>query len=408
MANAVVMPKAGISVESCIIGSWKKNIGDEVKIGDILFDYETDKASFECESTAEGVLLGIFFEDGDEVPCLVNVCAIGENGENISALKPDNENADVETNVVGTNSVRPDEIDSEIPSSNKQFVVSQTKKASFVSPRAKMLAEKLKIDPYSISPTGPNGRVIVRDVETAVNECRNAGMQNAGNGNYSDVKFSGIRKAIAKTMTKSLSEIPQLTHQHSFDATEILNLRKEYKISSDKSGVTLNDMILFAVSRVLKSHEDINAHLINGDTLRKFDAVHLGVAVDTPRGLMVPVIFDADKKSITEISNEMKKLDEAAINGSISPDLLQGATFTISNLGTLGVEMFTPVINPPQVAILGVCGITTGIKSSGKDIEPYQKMGLSFTYDHRAIDGAPASRFVSDLCKELEGFRDIL
>ena len=142
--------------------------------------------------------------------------------------------------------------------------------------------------------------------------------------------------------------------------------------------------------------------------MRYFKHINLGIAVDTPRGLMVPTLFESETKSITQISIESKALSKSAIDGTIGPDLLQGGTFTISNLGALGIESFTPVINPPQVALLGVCCITERIRTVYGQITAYPAMGLSLTYDHRAVDGAPASRFLKDLVNALENFELLL
>ena len=223
----------------------------------------------------------------------------------------------------------------------------------------------------------------------------------------SDVKFSGVRKATAKGMTKSLSTMAQLTNCHSFDATAILALRKQLKANAEAMGmpnITLNDMILFAVSRVIKNHPDLNATMPEENVLRKYTHVNLGMAVDTPKGLFVPTIFHADEMSLAEISVEAKRVAKLCQEGKATPDLLAGATFTVSNVGSLGVEMFTPIINPPQVGILGVCGTITRIKEVNGEIKPYQAMPLCLTYDHRAVDGSPASRFMKELCSALENF----
>ena len=168
-------------------------------------------------------------------------------------------------------------------------------------------------------------------------------------------------------------------------------------------------MVLFAVSRVLKECQALNAHLLPDLTLRVFSQVNLGVAMDTPRGLMVPTIFGADQMSLVQISQTVKALAAQAREGSISPDLLQGASFTVSNLGNFGVESFTPVINPPQTGILGVGSITDRVRRdvSGA-LEVYPAMGLSLTYDHRALDGAPAARFMKTLCAKLSQFTTLL
>lgn len=416
MANAVIMPKAGITVESCIIGTWEKKVGDQVKVGDILFTYETDKASFECESTEEGTLLEIFFQDGDEVPCLMNVCAVGNVGEDCSALRPDGGAAPAAEAEVApapaANEVK------DVPAAVAETTVSADGKVA-VSPRAKKLAERAGVDASLATPTGPNGRIIERDVRTlmdnpaaakAVAETAAPTVQAAPEAEYEDVKFSGIRRAISKSMHTSLSTMAQLTHNTSFDATAILNYRKQLKAAEDEcSGITLGDIVLYAVSRTLLNHPDLNAHMLDDNNIRLFKHVNLGVAVDTPRGLMVPTIFHADEMSLLEISKAVKELAAQCREGNISPDKLAGGTFTVSNLGNMGVESFTPVINPPQTGILGVCGTDDRVRK-GKDgsIEIYPAMGLSLTYDHRAVDGTPAARFQKELGYNLEHFTTLL
>jgi pyruvate dehydrogenase E2 component (dihydrolipoamide acetyltransferase) len=224
---------------------------------------------------------------------------------------------------------------------------------------------------------------------------------------YEDVAFTGIRRAISKSMTASLRDIPQLTHNFSFDASAMLKYRETLKTGAEKLGlpnITLNDMILFAVSRLLKKHPDLNAHMPDANTLRRFSSVNLGMAVDTPRGLLVPVIKNADTLSLSEIAVEAKRLAKAAQDGTLTPDEMSGGTFTISNLGSFGVESFTPVINPPQTGILGVNNIVQRVKEQNGNISVYPAMGVSLTYDHRAVDGAPASRFGQDLCSMLTQF----
>ncbi len=416
MANVVVMPKAGITVESCIIGTWEKKVGDSIKVGDILFTYETDKASFECESTAEGTLLEIFYNEGDEVPCLVNVCAVGNPGEDCSALRPDSGAAPAAV---------AEEKTVEAEKKEEAAYVAPTASAgekSAISPRAKKLAERAGVDASLATPTGPNGRVIERDVRTLMeNPVVSAVKEEAAvaapvakvaeaEAEYTDVKFSGIRMAISKSMHTSLSTIAQLTHTNSFDATTILAYRKMLKAAEGEyAGITLGDIVLYAVSRTLLNHPDLNAHMLDNNHIRLFKHVNLGVAVDTPRGLMVPTIFHADQKSLLEISKEVKALAAQCREGNISPDKLTGGTFTVSNLGNLGVESFTPVINPPQTGILGVCCTTDRVrKAKDGSIEVYPAMTLSLTYDHRAVDGSPAARFQKELAQNLENFTALL
>ena len=395
--ETVVMPKAGITVESCIIGEWLKKVGDQIKVGDVLFTYETDKASFECESTAEGELLEILYQEGDEVPCLEPVCKIGVKGA--AAAAPAASNA-----------------------------------GAAVSPRARKLAATAGVDATLATGTGPNGRIIERDVRElmanppapaaapavaaapaaapvpAAAPAPAAAAAPEAEAEYKDVKFSGIRRAISKSMTTSLHTMAQLTHNTSFDATCILNYRKQLKAAGgDYAGITLGDIILYAVSRTLLNHPDLNANMLDDNNIRIFNHVNLGVAVDTPRGLMVPTIRHADEMSLLEISKAVKELAAECRSGAISPDKLSGGSFTVSNLGNMGVESFTPVINPPQTGILGVCGTIDRVRK-GKDgsIEIYPAMGLSLTYDHRAVDGTPAAKFQKELGFNLENFTVLL
>jgi pyruvate dehydrogenase E2 component (dihydrolipoamide acetyltransferase) len=222
-------------------------------------------------------------------------------------------------------------------------------------------------------------------------------------GGYTDVKITNIRKVIAKSMHASLSEMAQLTLNSSFDATNLLAYRAKLKANGEALGlskITINDMILYAAARVLPNYPEINANLID-NTFRKYKHANIGMAVDTDRGLLVPVIFGSDTLTLAELSAQAKTLAGKAREGKLSPDEMSGGSFTISNLGSMGVESFTPVINPPQTAILGVCCTTNRLNAEGK---VYPAMGLSLTFDHRAVDGAPAAKFLKELCTALENF----
>ena len=433
MATPVIMPRQGQSVESCIITSWNKKVGDTVEKGEILFSYETDKSSFDEPAPESGKLLAIFHEEGDDVPCLENVCVIGADGEDASAFAPAGDAASAPAPVVENAPV------AEAPKAEDAPVAASASGA--ISPRARALAEKTGADLLKATPTGPNGRIIERDVVSlldrgltvsgaAATEYKSAVEGSGANGKvvladlsapktpvkaaasqapaaeYEDVKMPNIRKIIAKQMCASLTGMAQLTFNSSFDATKLLALRKSLKAGAEKMGlanITLNDIILYAVSRVLKypKHRGYNAHCLD-DTVRYFNSVNLGIAVDTERGLMVPTVFGADKMSLNEISKEAKSVITAAQSGKINPDYLTGATFTVSNLGSLGIESFTPIVNPPQTAILGVDCVTKRIKEvDGEDVV-YPAMGLSLTVDHRVLDGADAARFLQDLGYALE------
>lgn len=220
---------------------------------------------------------------------------------------------------------------------------------------------------------------------------------------YKDVKLKPIRKVIAKNMHSSLQEMAQLTLNASFDATNVLAARKAFKASSDEETqkITINDIVLYAVAQVLPKYPELNAHFMV-DFIRNFNVVNLGMAVDTPRGLMVPNIFKADSMSLLEISRAAKGLKEGALTGKLDMSVITNGTFTVTNLGAMGVESFTPVINPPQVGILGVCTTVYRVNPEGK---VYPAMGLSLTFDHRALDGGPAARFLKDLCDYLAQFK---
>ena len=433
MATLVLMPKVGITVESCVITKWHKQKGDAVKKGDVLFSYETDKASVDEEASEDGILLDIFSTEGDDVPCLTGVAVIGKEGEDYSDLIPKGDAQEEPEE-------KAEEVKEEKAEVKVEAVASGEKSADYkASPRAKNYAAKHGVDLSSVAPTGPYGRIVEADVKNAVENgtvltSAAAGLGKdasgiAGTGiggrvtvgdlasgttqtaaaNVPDVEIvplPNIRKVIAKSMMTSLSTTAQLTNSSSFDATAIMNYRKVLKATDESLGlnkITINDIILFACSRVLKNHRSLNANLI-GEEMHYFNSVNLGMAVDTERGLLVPTIFNADKMTLAEISAKSKELSAAAKSGNLSPDLMRGASFTISNLGTLGVESFTPVINPPQTGILGVCTIVDKVKMVDGEIKVYPSMGLSLTYDHRVVDGAPAGRFVQELKQVLENF----
>ena len=422
-AKPVTMPKAGITVESCILTKWNVKVGDKVKVGDVMFSYETDKSSFDFQAEIEGEVLAIFCEEGDEVPVLSNVCAVGEHGEDASCLAPGGAApaAVEEVKVAAPAAV------AATPAPAAAAAVSADGRI-FASPRAKVLAEKLGVNLKDATATGPNGRIIERDIrEASVNAkaapaeavAAPAPAQAAAPAAapapaaddfkaYKDEKMSNIRKVIAKNMVMSLSTMAQLTHTISFDCTNVMAFRKFLKDNAEilkLPNITVNNIIVYAASRVLKKHRDLNAHLINGDTMRYFEHVNMGIATDTPRGLLVPTLFGADTMSLSEIAIKSKKLSQDAIDGKLSPEYLTGGSFTVSNVGTMGIESFTPVVNPPQTGILGVNTLETRIKLGKEgEIIPYTAMALSLSYDHRALDGAPASRFLKDLKDYLENF----
>lgn len=409
MAELVIMPRQGQSVESCIITEWKKKKGDTVSEGDVLFSYETDKSAFDEKAAVSGTILEIFAGEGDDVPCLDPVCVIGAPGEDYSSLVPKKEEPKADEKPAAA--AEPEKTKAEVPAAAPAAATDGRLK---ISPRARRLAEKAGADPALATATGPNGRIIERDINAlldrgpAAPEAAQKAAPAAPAAEYEDVKIPNIRKVIARSMHASLSEMAQLTLNSSFDAGCILSLRASLKAGGEAAGlnnITINDMILYAVSRTILAHRDVNANYLESEgVIRYFAHANLGVAVDTPRGLIVPTLFNADTLSLNELSGKAKELIKAAQSGSVSPDLLTGGSFTVTNLGSLGIESFTPVINPPQTAILGVDCVTRRVKQvAGRDVF-YDAMGLSLTFDHRALDGAPAAKFLKDLCFNLEHF----
>ena len=454
MAVVVIMPKQGQSVESCIITELKKKKGDTVQKGDILFSYETDKASFEEESPVGGVVLECFYGEGDEVPVLENMMVIGEPGEDISSLLVEREAPD-DGSKEGTDpqgddfssggiveSVATVALTGDAPRQRESSASLDVQPGtSPVSPRARKLAEKNAVDISILSGSGPKGRIVEKDVQAVLQDrpkmtplakklAVEQGMlpQSSGTGlagtarasdlfapvnsvygkDYEDRKISNMRKIIARSMHASLQNSAQLTHHLGADARRMLALRKKVKAMLEEGqidiNITLNDMVCFSVIKALKKFPNVNTHFL-GDSIRYFNKIHLGLAVDTDRGLMVPVVRNADDLSITGLARQFKEIAATCRNGSVNPDILspEAGSFTVSNLGNYGVEMFTPVINLPQSAILGVNTIVPRPKDIGDGVYAFVPfIGLSLTYDHRSLDGGEATRFLKQIAVEIE------
>ncbi len=444
MATPVIMPRQGQSVESCIITQWLKNKGDQVAVGDLLFSYETDKAAFDEESALAGTLLDVFFEEGDEVPVLTNVCVIGNEGENIDEFRPVSGMVFAESKVEPETEKEETSVQETVEIREEDVTTGKLK----ASPRARKLAGEKSVILDKLKGTGPKERIIERDVMAAetsqpvITPLAKKKMEmdhlaydaakfskgdrvtskdlykaeqkvTADNSEYKRIPLSNIRKIIADAMHRSLQDSAQLTHHMGADARMMLELRswvKKEKESGNVPNITLNDMVCYATIKALQSNPDANAHF-TGDAILQFAPVHLGIAVDTDRGLMVPVLKNAQDFSLAGLSRSLKKIAEQCQTGKIDPDLLspEAATFTVSNLGVYGVEMFTPVLNLPQVGILGVNTITLRPADTGGGVPgfvPY--IGLSLTYNHQALDGAPASRFLKAIKDEIEKFDPVI
>ena len=439
MATIVVMPQLGNSVESCIIVEWMIAEGDTVSVDQTLASIETDKSTMEVPSTAEGTVLKLLWEEGDEVPVKDPLIIVGEPGEDISGLVPGGDAAPAEA-------AAPAEQAAAAPEAAAPAFATE-RATGAVSPRARALAASNGVDASAIAEgSGPHGRVIERDVAAAIaagpvltSAARAAGVSaaegtgiggrvsvaDAGRtaeaapadavaapaaaadfpGASTSAPLKGVRKVVAKRMMESLTSTAQLTLNTTANAAGILAMRKKVKNADEALGlnkITLNDLVCFAVSRTLLKYPVFNAHLEDG-VLTEFEQVHLGFACDTPRGLLVPVIRSAQALGLKAFSDEAKRLAGGAIEGSLSPEFLSGGTFTVSNIGSFGIETFTPVINLPQTAILGVGAITPRptVAADGS-IGVEQRLNLSLTIDHQVIDGADGARFLRDLVAAIE------
>jgi len=405
MAIPVLMPKQGQSVETCIITRWFKNKGDRIESGDILFSYETDKAAFEMESPGNGILLETFFDEGAEVPVLVNVAVIGQPGEEIESFCPGNN--PLKESIT---TAKPEK-DPEHAAESASFTKPSADTRIRISPRARLMAEEKEIDYENLRGSGPGGRIILGDIEKAASGAVRTIKPVPSEGtDYTEQPLSNVRKLVAKAMHASLQNSAQLTHHMSADVRRLLEARRKIKeglaAGTVKQDITLNDMICWCVIKALKKFPEANSHFL-GESLRTFNKVHLAIAVDTKRGLMVPAIRNAGEMDLVQLSMELKSAAESCRKGSIDPELIKStaASFTVSNLGSYGVEMFTPVINLPQTAILGVCTIINRPADLGNNtfgFVPY--IGLSLTYDHRAIDGGPATLFLKEIKEQIEKF----
>ncbi len=403
MATTVLMPKQGQSVESCLIIKWNKKEGDKVKAEEPICEVETDKAVFEVVAPETGTILKIFYNEGDDVPVFNAIAIIGQPGEKIDHLIP-KKTVSVSKGeyVENQKAITPDE-------SVKKIRPSFGADPILISPVARRFAEKKGIDFSKFIGSGPGGRIIKRDIEKVIFEQEQPFTKEhdiSFPGPTKEIPVKGVRQLISERMLKSLQSTAQLTLNISVDASSLLSYRKWLKSSSTKLGlskITINDLVIYAVAKTLPKYRALNAHF-HRDRILEFDHVHLGIAVDSPRGLMVPVICNAHLLSLKEISKEARRLNTACQEDTILPDELNGGTFTVTNLGTMGIESFTPILNIPQVAILGVCSVSLKPIMKDNEIKFIPYMGLSLTFDHQAVDGAPAAKFLQELNMVIANF----
>lgn len=399
MAFEIKMPQLGLTMEEGTVAQWLKQEGDTVAKGDVLLEITTDKLTSEIESEADGVLLKIVAKEGEDVPVKGLLGYIGEAGETVGDAAP--------AAAPAAAAPAPAEVPAAAPAPAPAAKADGSRIR--ISPLARKTAAKLGVDYQNLTGSGPSGRIVQKDILAAAEAAKQqpapvaeapaaapAPAAKSGELELMDgdevAKLAGMRKVVAERMAKSAREIPTVTQNVKIDVTKLVAFRKQINETSGQK-FSMNDFILKAVANALRANPHILVS-IDGNQIIKRAHVNLGMAVALDDGLIVPVIRDADKLSLSQISATAKDLAVRARENKLAMDEYKGSTFTISNLGMFGVETFDPIINQPDAGILGVCAVQDELDmdDEGK-IFKKQVMRISFTFDHRLIDGAVAAKF---------------
>lgn len=376
MAIQINMPKLGLSMKEGTVAKWLVREGDTVKKGAAIVEVLTDKITSEVEAPTDGVLLKVVAEKKTKLPVGGLLGIFGAAGEDISGLLSGAAQAEQQTSSDAVSKVK-------------------------ISPAARKLAEENNIDYKLVNGTGPEGRITKEDVQKIIEQ---------GDGGVIDerpaaavIPYEGMRRAIGDNMARSWAAAPKVTQHVGVDVLALQQLRAT--INSDLKEVdkiSFTDLLVKAVGKALEIHPRINATL-SGEEIRVLQSINIGVAVAVSDGLVVPVVKNANSKSVTQISNEIKELAKRARKNKLTPDEMTGGTFTVTNLGSYGsVDAFTPIINQPESAILGIARIIKRPVVVEDQIVVRPVMGLSFAFDHRVIDGAPAAEFLAALIRFIE------
>ena len=406
MAFEVCMPQLGLTMEEGTVSQWIKHEGDAVKTGDVLLEITTDKLTNEVTSEHDGVLLKIVAQEGEDVPVKGLLCYVGQSGEAVG----DAPAAAAATPAAPAAPAAP------VTAAPVPAPVAAGGARIRISPLARKTAAKLGVDVSGIVGSGPSGRIRQQDVLAAANAPKAAapvaaepapaakpvsktGLELMEGDTVS--KLAGMRKVVAQRMLQSHTEIPPVTQNTKVDVTELMKFRKML-LAETGNKYSVNDLILKATAKCLRQHPEVLVSL-DGDQVIQRAHVNLGMAVALDAGLIVPVIRDADRMGLDALSAAAKDLASRAKGNKLTPDEYKGSTFSVSNLGMFGIETFTPIVNQPDAAILGVCAVEDELVMDDEgNISKHQVMRLSFTYDHRLIDGAVAAKFVMALRDLLE------
>jgi pyruvate dehydrogenase E2 component (dihydrolipoamide acetyltransferase) len=389
----ILAPPLSQTMETVILIQWEKHFGDSVTKGEALFVVETDKATLEIESPASGFLGEILAEPGSEV-------MVGSKIGTILAKEEIELSHKRETTAEGAQiQSRPETKPAKSVSLNNALKA-ERKNRVFASPRARRLARLKKMDLSLIQATGPRNMVIEQDIIAFLDQKKTEPKDTLPARN---VALTNIRKTISRRMLESHQTTAPVTLTREVDATELKRLRDLILQEPDSKEVrpSYTDLLISIVAHCLVRHPNLNG-TFDGETFELVEEVHMGLAVDTKHGLLVPVIRSAQKKGIRELAIERKVLVERTLSDKITPEELLGGTFTITNLGTFGIDAFTPIINRPQIAILGVGRIHPAPGVINNEIVIRELMYLSLTFDHRVVDGGPAARFLGEIVRLIE------
>ncbi|MGH7655343.1 MAG: pyruvate dehydrogenase complex dihydrolipoamide acetyltransferase [Gemmatimonadaceae bacterium] len=420
MATKVFMEALSPTMEEGRLVKWLKNEGDAVKTGDVLAEVETDKAVMELAARGEGVLRKRLVNEGDAVPVGTLVGVIAAKDEDIAALTgPKTEDRGPKTGAQGpkpeaqspkTEDRRPttaNAVSTPTPAPPAPAAVAGGR--TMASPLAKRLADEKGLDLARVSGSGPNGRIIKRDIEAALSSPASgfglpasSVLGRSASVDFEDLPLTQIRKTIARRLAESIGPIPTFYLTAEFDLQRASEMRAAMAAMGDDYKVSFNDIILKATATALAQHPEVNAHWL-GDHIRLHHRVHLGMAVATDDGLIVPVIFDADQKRMSEISVESKQLAKKARERKLTPAEYTGSTFSVSNLGMLQIEQFTAIINPPECGILAIGAVEDKVVvAADGSLETRKRLRVTMSCDHRAIDGAVGARFLQTLRRMIE------
>jgi len=387
VAVEVVMPKFGLTMTEGTIQQWFKSEGDAIKTGESLFEVETEKVLYEVEASADGTVAKLLYAVEAVVGVGLPVAIIAEAGEEVAEVAA--RYADAPAAAPAAAPPEPAPVATSAPSPAPQ----EKRGRVPVTPAARKLAKEHSIDLSGVAGTGPRGRITREDVQKTIDSGGQAAPPPAPTATPAaaeDIPLRGMRKVIAERMHQSLQGSAQLTISTEADVTQLIDRRQEVR---QEFNVTYTDFIVQACAHALRQHPRMNAHL-EGDIIRANNDIHVGLAVALDEGLIVPVVRDADKKSLKDIAAEAKTLAEKARASQLKLEEVSGGTFTVSNLGMYGVDAFTPIINAPQSGILGVGRIVEKPVIHRGEVTRRSMMVLSLTFDHRVIDGAPAGAFL--------------